>query len=365
MKFRQSRRTAGTIAALAAALPLTFTTLTVVPAYALDSSAPTGVDVSKWQRPGGSSIDWKRVAASGEKFAFIKATDGVEGESPYFRADTEAAAKAGLIIGSYHKAHPNLPAEMQADAYARALAAQPDDAKKLPPVLDIELDNGLTPNQLVTWTKEFLNRVEEKTGQQPMVYTYRWFWQNKMANSSDFTNYPLWLAAYQDTPPTDIPGGWSDLTFWQYSETGRVPGIGVVVDRNRFNGSASDLEAFATTGGVTEGESVPAPVIPEIPALPEIPNVTVPDSSLEEPNEQASSELIDVILDQLSGDVNAGEFMKVADSIGMNANDAGVLLTYIQRANSDSAHVPTELLEEMADDAALADVLALLAGATR
>ncbi|MGY6464524.1 glycine--tRNA ligase subunit beta, partial [Corynebacterium sp. UMB8791] len=45
---------------------------------------PTGVDVSKWQRPGGVALKWDEVAASGQKFAFIKATDGVEGDQKYF-----------------------------------------------------------------------------------------------------------------------------------------------------------------------------------------------------------------------------------------------------------------------------------------
>lgn len=209
---------------------------------------PTGVDVSKWQRPGGVALKWGEVAASGQKFAFIKATDGVEGDQKYFLEDSIAAAKAGLYVGSYHKAHPDRSATAQADQYVEALQQRDEQIstdKTLPPVLDIELDNGLNPTQLQKWTKDFLERVEEKTGETPMIYTYRWFWQNPMGNSTDFTDYPLWLAAYEDSAPTSLPGGWESMAFWQRSSTGRVDGIPTNVDEDVFNGTEAELQQLA------------------------------------------------------------------------------------------------------------------------
>lgn len=209
---------------------------------------PTGVDVSKWQRPGGVALKWDDVAASGQKFAFIKATDGVEGDQKYFLEDSIAAAKAGLYVGSYHKAHPDRSAIAQADQYVEALQQRDEQIstdKTLPPVLDIELDNGLNPTQLQKWTKDFLERVEEKTGETPMIYTYRWFWQNPMGNSTDFTDYPLWLAAYEDSAPTSLPGGWESMAFWQRSSTGRVDGIPTNVDEDVFNGTEAELQQLA------------------------------------------------------------------------------------------------------------------------
>lgn len=209
---------------------------------------PTGVDVSKWQRPGGVALKWDEVAASGQKFAFIKATDGVEGDQKYFLEDSIAAAKAGLYVGSYHKAHPDRSAIAQADQYVEALQQRDEQIstdKTLPPVLDIELDNGLNPTQLQKWTKDFLERVEEKTGETPMIYTYRWFWQNPMGNSTDFTDYPLWLAAYEDSAPTSLPDGWESMAFWQRSSTGRVDGIPTNVDEDVFNGTEAELQQLA------------------------------------------------------------------------------------------------------------------------
>lgn len=256
MSRRQSRLTSGTrrgragaLVALAAALPMALGLVAPAPADAFTATSPTGIDVSKWQRPGGVKLDWNKVAASGEKFAFIKATDGTEGLSPFFAEDSKAAHDAGLIIGSYHKAHPDRDAVVQADAYAQALKLQPANAKTLPPVLDLELDAGMTPAALEKWAATFLERLELKSGKMPMIYTYRWFWVTKMGNTDGLNGHPLWLAAYQDQPPTDIPGGWNEALFWQRSSTGTVPGISTPVDLNTFNGTQAQLDGIA--GGDT------------------------------------------------------------------------------------------------------------------
>lgn len=259
--FPVSRLTRAAVA-VAAALPLALGLLTAAPAQAFTADSPTGIDVSKWQRPGGAPINWQRVAQSGETFAFIKATDGLEGDSAYFVEDSAAAAAAGLIIGSYHKAHPDKDPITQADAYVAMLNKQPAGAATLPPVLDLELDAGMSPTELERWAERFLKRVEVKTGVTPMVYTYRWFWQVKMGNTDALTAYPLWLAAYQDQPPTDVPGGWSEPLFWQRSSTGRVPGIAGPVDLNTFNGTAAELREL-TRGTVPESATEGATEIRE------------------------------------------------------------------------------------------------------
>ena len=76
---------AATVAALVA------TDVLPVPSWALD-----GIDVASHQHPGGAAIDWDAVAASGQSFAFIKATEGTGYGNPYFSADSAKAAAAGI-----------------------------------------------------------------------------------------------------------------------------------------------------------------------------------------------------------------------------------------------------------------------------
>ena len=94
-----------------------------------------------------------------------------------------------------------------------------------------------------------------------MIYTYRYFWREHLDDTDRFTRHPLWLAAYQSHEPEPM-GGWSHLTFWQRSETGRVPGINGNVDLNLFNGTEAQLGDFAAGhhvdfGGVLRGLTAP------------------------------------------------------------------------------------------------------------
>lgn len=236
-------------------------TLSTVPATAFSPLAPSGVDVSGHQRGNGAPIHWREVAADGQRFAFVKATEGEGWLNPHYLEDVHAAHQAGLLVGTYHYARPAKDARTQAAHYAAALATAP--ATSLPPVLDIEVDEGLSPAQLQAWTRDFLTETERLTGRVPMVYTYRYFWREHMADSNAFTRYPLWLAAYQNTVPESV-GGWDNLTFWQRSDAGRVAGIDGPVDLNLFNGTDSQLGDFVAGRHVNLGgllDAVPGPDI--------------------------------------------------------------------------------------------------------
>src|SRR5215472_886920 len=62
-----------------------------------------GPDVSSYQ----PNVDWSAVAASGCRFAFAKATEGVGYVNPYFAQDWTGIAAAGMVRGAYHFARPS------------------------------------------------------------------------------------------------------------------------------------------------------------------------------------------------------------------------------------------------------------------
>jgi GH25 family lysozyme M1 (1,4-beta-N-acetylmuramidase) len=219
--------------------------VTAGPAAAADY--PTGPDVSRYQHPAGTSIDWAAVRAGGHSFAFVKATEGRELTNPYFAQDWAAVRAAGLYRGAYHYAWPDADADdavTEAENFVATVGVtnRPGD---LPPVLDLEQDGGLDPTALAAWAQTFLTTVQAATGRTPILYTYPTFWAGSMGSSDDFTAYPLWIAHYGATTPTITP--WSRWTFWQHSSTGTVSGISTVggTDVNRFNGTAAELARLA------------------------------------------------------------------------------------------------------------------------
>ncbi|MCW2778149.1 MAG: hypothetical protein JWN17_1874 [Frankiales bacterium] len=248
--------------------------LLAVLAVATPALAATGPDVSRYQHPDGGAVDWQRVAAGGQDFTWIKATEGADVTNSWFTRDRTGARAAGLYTGAYHFARPSTApgsAATQAQVFADTIGDQQLPGT-LPPALDLETSNGLSSAQLVSWTRTFLTRLEALTGRRPVVYTYPAFWSASMGGTRSFAGYPLWIAHYaRVAAPTHT--GWDDWAFWQYSSTASVDGIKGDVDMNRFHGTDADLARLALAPVPVSGGGIPTGTSPG--AL-EVPRDTLP-----------------------------------------------------------------------------------------
>ena len=221
-------------------------------ASSLLSSSPAvkqlinGIDISSHQHKNSASISMKKVLNSGEvKFFFIKATEGTHYINPHFRSDTIEVIDSNTPVGFYHYARPSSStndARKQARFFVHVTGID-NGVKSLPPVLDLEEDEGLSADELISWTKAFVDEVKTLTGRDVMIYTYPNFWKDSMANTTQFNNLPLWIAEYNKgiTPGYTLPGGWNTWTFWQYTSKEEITGIAGDVDGNIFNGSEKQL----------------------------------------------------------------------------------------------------------------------------
>jgi GH25 family lysozyme M1 (1,4-beta-N-acetylmuramidase) len=210
-----------------------------------------GVDVSSYQHPNGTGINWSSVKAGGATFAFVKMSEGASYTNPYATGDLQGARAVGLRASAYHFARPRLPLST-ATADAQRFAAQVGNTKAagaLPPVLDIEANGGLSAANVTAWTRTFLSALESATGRTPMIYSGGWFWRGYMGNPAGFARYPVWISDYNPsaTGPS-LFGDFSYSTFWQYTDAARVSGISGGVDGNWFHGSRSQLDVLAYVG---------------------------------------------------------------------------------------------------------------------
>jgi GH25 family lysozyme M1 (1,4-beta-N-acetylmuramidase) len=231
---------------------------------AASAASPVGLDVASWQHPFGASIDWAQVAASGQSFAIVKATelytDSTTGQpvlytNPYLHSDLNGAHAAGLVIGAYAFAHPENSAIAQADDLASAIGTLPSGS--LPPVLDLETSGGLSVAALVSWTHTFLDRLQADTGILPMIYTGPNFWTTYLGNSTNFATYPLWEAHYTTASAPAQIGGWNTYTLWQFTSSATIPGISGNVDQSRFNtATGATLQNLHSPVGSFDGAQV-------------------------------------------------------------------------------------------------------------
>lgn len=230
------RRTAAIMAAALATLAI------AIGAAAAAAASQPGIDVSKWQHK--TTLDWSKVAKSGAKFAFVKATEGTSYINPYLAGDWTGSGQAGLYHGAYDFARPAVGTAVADSKYFVKAIPNQQASGVLPPVLDLEASGGLSVTQLRTWVTSWLTSTQALTGRTPIIYTSPSFWANAMGNSTSFHRYPLWIAHYGVASPT-VPGGWPTWTFWQGTSTGTVTGISGSVDMDTFNGSLAALQRLA------------------------------------------------------------------------------------------------------------------------
>ncbi len=225
--------------------------LILMPGVALaDDSRATGVDVSKWQ----GSIDWPQVAGSGVDFAFVRVSDGTGYNDEYFDRNWKGTKDAGLVRGVYQFFRPTQDPVAQANLLCdRVGKLAPGD---LPPVLDLEVTDGASSEQIARNVAAWSDVVEKRLGVKPIIYVSPGFWSG-LSPKPRIDGIDLWVAHWGVSSP-DIPSGWGAWKFWQTSSTGSVPGISGNVDTNFFNGSVEDLKKYAA-------EHSPAPPPPPPP----------------------------------------------------------------------------------------------------
>jgi GH25 family lysozyme M1 (1,4-beta-N-acetylmuramidase) len=239
------------------------TVVAIVPALpALAGGRVPGIDVSTYQR----RIDWRQVAATRIRFAIVRASLGNTYVDTKYRRNASGASAHGLVVGAYHFAKPGhapWDAKAEANHFLRVARNAPGDVV---PVLDIEDSGGLSRPQLWRWAKRWLTHVRERTGLRAMIYSGNYFWSHYMGNTSWFGRhgYPHWVAHWYVRRP-DVPGrswGGRGWTFWQWSATGRVPGIRGPVDLDWFGGrdiaagTIASLSVTPATGGAIHGPMI-------------------------------------------------------------------------------------------------------------
>ena len=195
--------------------------------------AKEGIDVSFYQK----EIDWQAVAEDGVEFAMIRLgyrgyTQGGLNLDSRFAENIRGAQEAGIEVGVYFFSQAITPQEAEEEADF-VLAALEGYELSYPVAYDWEFitpgngarTDGMDGETLTQCALAFCRRIEEG-GYRPAVYfnqelgylTY---------DLSQLTEYPIWLAEYDDAPDFHYA-----FDLWQYTDSGSVAGIQGPVDRN-------------------------------------------------------------------------------------------------------------------------------------
>lgn len=204
-------------------LSLLFCALFLLP----PAQAVEGMDVSVFQ----GEIDFSAARKSGIESVYIRSSYGSLGVDERFSQNCAAAHSTGLPFGLYHYLEASDPqgARREAEHFVSLIRSQPYSCR---PVLDFEAHGSLSSFQATAVALAFLERVEELTGQTPMIYADHGAASAQL--DGRLSRYPLWLAQWEVESP-DLDGTpWAEWAGWQYTDRGLVPGVSGYVDRDVF-----------------------------------------------------------------------------------------------------------------------------------
>lgn len=211
--------------------PLSPSDFRTVNGYVTCTSVPTrrGVDVSQYQE----EVNWQEVYDAGFDFAFVRI--GYRGNSTgdlyadkLAREHLAGARAAGLDVGVYFYSQAISPEEAVQEA-SWCLTFLEDWELELPVVFDWEWVGSsartakMNRETLTACADAFCSAIEAG-GYSAMLYFNSHVSQD-LLDLTALQEYPFWFAQYRDA--LDYP---HKVDLWQYTETGKVPGIRGSVD---------------------------------------------------------------------------------------------------------------------------------------
>jgi lysozyme len=193
-----------------------------------------GIDISHHQ----GEIKWDKVQKSkiqghSVSFAIIKATEGGNFTDHKYTHNWKELNRVGLYKGAYHFFRPKTDPHIQAKNYIQTVKLKKGD---LPPVVDVEVIDGASSDQIRKNLKVFLNQLEKHYKVKPIIYSSPGFYSKILKD--EFSEYPFWISNLAESGVVLNIYKWQ---FWQYSDKGKVDGIRGNVDINTFNGNLDDF----------------------------------------------------------------------------------------------------------------------------
>lgn len=207
-----------------------------------DLSRVLGLSTSHWT----GIVNWKIAREAGIKFAYIKAQNGVNNPTRFWKENYEGARKEGIKVGGYTWLYPASVASpgTQARKLVDMAKIYPTD---LPWCVDFEWTSPSNPNTGDLWG--FVQPFTDLHGHRPAIYTAPGYWNEFGSVSPVWSPFPLWQAQYKKGN-ADIMKPWTDgYTFLQWTERGKgidygVPTSGeIACELNYYRGTLAQFEA--------------------------------------------------------------------------------------------------------------------------
>ena len=179
----------------------------------------SGIDVSEMQ----GKINWKSVSLRKIKFAMIRATHGTSGVDSQFENNIKNISSAEISAGAYHEssAANTLEATIEANHFINTVKSY-----KLEYPLALKYENEATMGigkNLVTDIIIAFTKVIKNAKYFPILYASVQ-WLKSYVDIPRLENLDIWIADWS-VQPKIYPSYDKNVTIWQHSDRGKIPGI--------------------------------------------------------------------------------------------------------------------------------------------
>jgi len=240
---------------------------------------PQVADLSNWN----SGFDFSKADVAG---LYVLEGDG-GWTDPVFKSYTDQAQANGKPWGGYYFGEPTTD-QNTINGQAFSFVWNGGASGTLPPVLDLEVSDGLNPSDVASYAVSWINAVETYSHRVVTLYTgsgYPWAYDQRL------TAYPLWVAAYPlGYTPTNsacglsLPGtaAWSTFSGWQFTSSATVGNIHPV-DLSVFSADWWEIYtgAAVTSGGLVWGPGSVGPTVTQIQQIVGAPQTGTYDATTE------------------------------------------------------------------------------------
>ncbi len=192
-----------------------------------DSSVHYGVDVSEYQ----GDVNWNAVADSGIDFAMVRILKKGGAKDSKFERNYENARAAGIKVGVYRYSYAQSVAEAEQEA-REVVAALGGRKLDYPVALDMEDKSQywISPSVKAEMILAY-KRIIEAAGYKFVLYANT-DWLTNRIETSRLSGVDIWIARWRSLDSGHGYNGPGNVTMWQYSDAGRIPGISGNVDLN-------------------------------------------------------------------------------------------------------------------------------------
>ena len=142
-----------------------------------------------------------------------------------------------MLVGAYHFFEAEDDPIAQAKNFVKQVGSV---SMTLVPMVDVEVTKGQTGSSIASRLESYVQYISATLGCKPIIYSSRNFWLKDIGPA--FNDHLFWLADYSEI--LDVPKGLKQLVIWQYSDKGKVNGVGTEVDMDRILGGVKSLESL-------------------------------------------------------------------------------------------------------------------------